>query len=119
VLEQLIYTLQNFDLAIGYVEQTYPVLIFMLYFAFAASIGSFLGCCYYRIPRRISLLNPKTSFCPNCNTKLTALDLFPILSYMVLRGKCRHCSVKIAPTYFIIEILTVITILGILYYDKF
>lgn len=115
MLEQLLYTLQNFDLAIGYVEQTYPMVLFVFYFLFAASVGSFLGCCYYRVPRGISLLNPKNSFCPSCNKKLTVLDLFPIISYIVLKAKCRHCGVKIAPRYFIVEILTVIIILGVIY----
>ena len=114
-MDKIIYTLQNFDIALEYVQNTYPVLLFVIYVAFAASIGSFLGCCFYRVPRKISLLNPKTSFCPSCNAKLTMLDLCPILSYVLLRAKCRHCKQKIAPTYFIIEILTVITILGIIY----
>lgn len=115
ILDKLIYTLENFDIALEYVQNTYPVLLFIIYTCFAATIGSFLGCCFYRIPRKISLLNPKNSFCPSCNAKLTVVDLFPILSYILLRAKCRHCKTKIAPTYFIIELITVITILGIIY----
>lgn len=119
MLEQILYTLQNFNVALEYVENTYPILIFCVYFSFAATVGSFLGCCFYRIPRKISLINPKKSFCPNCKTELTAIDLCPILSYIALRAKCRHCKAKIAPTYFIIEVLTVLIILGVIYYDKF
>jgi len=107
-LDQLLFTLQNFDIAFNYVLETYPVIIYGVYFAFAASIGSFLGCCFYRLPRKMSLLNPKRSFCPNCKTELVFWDLVPIFSYIFLRAKCRHCSVKIAPTYFIIEVLTIV-----------
>lgn len=114
MLDQYLYIIQN-NLALDYLQETYPVLLFMVYFIFSASIGSFLGCCFYRLPRKISLINPKNSFCPSCKTQLTVLDLCPILSYVVLRGKCRHCKEKIAPTYFIIESITVIVILGILY----
>lgn len=108
LLDQLLFTLQHFDVAFNYVLEAYPFVIYSLYFAFAAAIGSFLGCCFYRIPRKMSLLNPKRSFCPNCKTELTFLDLVPVFSYLFLRAKCRHCSVKIAPTYFVIEILTII-----------
>jgi leader peptidase (prepilin peptidase)/N-methyltransferase len=114
-MENILLVINNFDIAIKYVQETYPVLIFVIYAALAASLGSFLGCCYYRIPKKMSLINPKRSFCPNCKTELTALDLVPLLSYVCLRAKCRHCKVKIKPTYFIIELLTVIIILSIIY----
>lgn len=90
------------------IKDSYSWLFYIFYIAFAASIGSFLGCCYYRIPKKMSLINPKKSFCPHCKAELTFVDLIPILSYVLLRAKCRHCHVKIAPTYFIIESLTVL-----------
>jgi|TARA_Y100001960_G_C14678381_1_gene829761 leader peptidase (prepilin peptidase)/N-methyltransferase len=114
-MENILLILQNFDIAIKYVQETYPVLIFVIYFALSATLGSFLGCCYYRLPKKMSLLNPKRSFCPNCKTELTTLDLVPLLSYLCLGAKCRHCKVKIKPTYFIIESLTVIVVLSIIY----
>ena len=46
------------------------------------------------------------SKCPSCNTRLKALDLVPLLSYLFLKGKCRHCGIKISPRYFFIELLT-------------
>lgn len=115
MIDQFLQVASNFDIAIKYVQDTYPVLIFIILFAFAASIGSFLGCCFYRIPRGMSLINPKRSFCPSCKTELTVIDLFPIFSYVFLRGKCRHCKSTIKPTYFIIELSVVIIILGLLY----
>lgn len=115
MLEHLLYILQNFDLAFDYFKSNYPIVLFLIYTAFAACLGSFLGCCFYRIPRKISLINPKKSFCPSCSKQLGFLDLFPIISYVLLFAKCRHCNEKIAPTYFVIEILTVLFILGVIY----
>jgi|TARA_Y100001960_G_C14744489_1_gene864883 leader peptidase (prepilin peptidase)/N-methyltransferase len=114
-MDNILLIIQNFDVAIKFIADEYPIVLFTLYFAFAASIGSFLGCCYYRIPRKMSLINPKRSFCPNCKTELTFFDLVPIFSYTFLRAKCRHCGIKIAPTYFIIEILTVVFMFLLLY----
>lgn len=65
-------------------------------------IGSFLNVCIYRIPKEESIAFPP-SHCTNCNNRLAAVDLIPILSYLVLRGKCRHCKEKISARYPIIE----------------
>lgn len=69
---------------------------------FALLIGSFLNVCIYRIPRKESISFPP-SHCPNCNKNLKPVDLFPVLSYVFLRGKCRYCSNKISMQYPIIE----------------
>lgn len=71
-----------------------------------AAIGSFLNVVIYRMPRSISLSNPKNSFCPNCKHQLTTLDLFPLFSYLVLRGRCRHCKAKVPIRYFMVELIT-------------
>jgi len=79
-------------------------------------IGSFLNVCIYRIPREESIAYPP-SHCGNCNRKLKPLDLFPIFSYVFLKGKCRYCKDKISIRYPLIESLN-----GILYliiYIKF
>ncbi|MCP4355331.1 MAG: prepilin peptidase [Proteobacteria bacterium] len=89
------------------VKAEIPGIFYIFYIPFAASIGSFLGCYFYRTTHNMPLLSPKTSFCPNCKAKLIFWDLIPILSYIFLKAKCRHCSTTIAPTYFIIESLTV------------
>ena len=67
-------------------------------------IGSFLNVCIYRIPRKESIAFPP-SHCFSCNNNLKAIDLFPVLSYMFLRGKCRHCKAPISIQYPIVEAL--------------
>ncbi len=71
-----------------------------------AAIGSFLNVVIYRTPRGISLSNPKNSFCPSCKHRLTTLDLFPLFSWLFLRGKCRHCGSKVSSRYFFVELIT-------------
>lgn len=58
----------------------------------------------YRIPRGISIVFP-SSFCPNCKSKIKFYDNIPIISYIILKGKCRCCKNKIPLRYFIVEIL--------------
>lgn len=71
-----------------------------------AAIGSFLNVVIYRMPRNLSLSNPPKSFCPSCNHSLGVLDLFPLLSWLFLRGKCRYCGKPISVRYFIVELIT-------------
>lgn len=58
----------------------------------------------YRIPRGISIVSPP-SFCPNCKSKIKFYDNIPIISYIILKGKCRNCRIKIPLRYLIVEIL--------------
>lgn len=71
-----------------------------------AAIGSFLNVVIYRMPRGMSLSNPPKSFCPSCNHSLGVLDLFPLLSWLFLRGKCRYCGSRISARYFLVELIT-------------
>lgn len=83
--------------------------IYYIYFALVGLIiGSFLNVCIYRIPREESIVKPP-SHCPNCGKRLTVIDLVPVFSYLFLRGKCRHCGVKISPRYAMVELLTALT----------
>ena len=66
--------------------------------------GSFLNVCIYRIPRRESIIFP-SSHCFSCKNKLKLIDLFPIFSYMFLKGKCRYCEKAISMQYPLIEVL--------------
>lgn len=69
-------------------------------------MGSFLNVVIYRMPRGLGLGNPRYSFCPNCKHRLEIPDLVPLLSWLVLRGKCRHCHAKVSGRYFFVELLT-------------
>lgn len=68
-------------------------------------IGSFSNVCIYRIPKGESINFPP-SHCQNCKHKLGFFDLFPVLSYVCLRGKCRYCGEQISAQYAIIELIT-------------
>ena len=70
-----------------------------------ASIGSFLNVVVYRVPRQLSLLHPP-SHCPNCGTGLGPTENVPILGWLWLRGRCRHCGTPISVRYPAVEAFT-------------
>ena len=65
-------------------------------------IGSFLNVCIYRLPRDLSIVRPR-SRCPSCNQSIAWSDNIPLLSYLLLRGKCRHCGTHIPVRYPVTE----------------
>lgn len=71
-----------------------------------AAIGSFLNVVIYRMPRLLSLGDPKHSFCPNCKHRLGMADLVPLFSWLTSGGKCRHCGEKVPSRYFWVELIT-------------
>ncbi len=94
------------------------LLVATLVFIFGACIGSFLSATIYR------LKNKKTKFvsrsmCPACKKKLKPAHLFPVLSFLFLRGRCAYCENKISIHYFLLEILTGLTFLILLFKFNF
>lgn len=73
---------------------------------FGLNIGSFLNVVIWRLPRGGSLSTPTWSYCPRCEHRLGALDLFPVLSFLALRARCRYCRAPISWRYPSIELLT-------------
>lgn len=80
--------------------------------AVGAIIGSFLNACIHRMPRNIPLGNPKRSFCPSCNRTIPWHENLPIISWLLLRGKCSACGSRIPMRYFWVEVLTAGLFLG-------
>jgi len=74
-------------------------------FTFGAVIGSFLNVCVHRMPRDESIVSPP-SHCPHCNQRIRWADNIPLVSYLLLGGRCRNCAAKISPRYFLVELLT-------------
>ena len=77
----------------------------ILIFILGLIVGSFCNVCIYRIPRNESVIYP-ASHCPNCHTDILAKDNIPLLSYLLLKGRCRNCGIKIFIQYPIVEFLT-------------
>ena len=82
--------------------------------AFAApalAVGSFLNVIAARLPLRRSIVSPRSS-CMNCGTEIETRDNIPVLSYVILRGRCRHCKARISARYPAIELLTALLVVG-------
>ncbi|HKS74137.1 MAG TPA: prepilin peptidase [Terriglobales bacterium] len=80
-------------------------------FALGLAFGSFLNVCIYRLPRDLSVVRPGSA-CPNCNHPVRFYDNLPVLSWLILRGRCRDCKAPITPRYLIVELLTGLIFLG-------
>ncbi|MDP9454845.1 MAG: prepilin peptidase [Actinobacteria bacterium] len=72
---------------------------------FGLAVGSFLNVVIHRVPLRQSIVWP-SSRCPNCEAPIKSFDNVPLLSYLLLRGRCRDCGVRISPRYPLVEGLT-------------
>jgi len=78
---------------------------YIVIFLFGLTAGSFLNCLIYRLEKGESFLSGR-SYCPKCRHQLTWRDLIPILSFFILKGKCRYCHQKISWQYPLVEIAT-------------
>lgn len=79
--------------------------ILVIAFLFGLIFGSFLNVCIYRIPRDKSLVWPPSG-CPHCNARIKWYDNIPVLSFIILLGKCRHCKKPISWQYPVVELIT-------------
>jgi leader peptidase (prepilin peptidase)/N-methyltransferase len=77
----------------------------MLIFVLGLIVGSFSNVCIYRIPKNESIIFP-ASHCPKCSSPIKPVDNIPLLSYILLKGRCRNCKSKISIQYPIVELLT-------------
>lgn len=73
-------------------------------FVIGLAFGSFLNVCIYRLPLGISVVTPRSA-CPKCKHGIALYDNIPVLSWLILRGRCRHCKAPISSRYLMIELL--------------
>lgn len=78
------------------------ILIFLI---LGLCMGSFYNVVGYRLPKKESIIKP-SSYCPKCKHKLTPIELMPLISYIIQRGKCKKCKKKIPIFYPLIELVT-------------
>jgi leader peptidase (prepilin peptidase)/N-methyltransferase len=74
-------------------------------FALGLAFGSFLNVCIYRLPLDLSVVHPGSA-CPKCARPIAFYDNVPVLSWLILRGRCRNCQTSITPRYLVVELLT-------------
>jgi leader peptidase (prepilin peptidase) / N-methyltransferase len=74
-------------------------------FVLGLAFGSFLNVCVYRLPLGLSVVSPRSA-CPKCKHPIAFYDNIPVLSWLILRGRCRRCKARISPRYLMIEVIT-------------
>jgi leader peptidase (prepilin peptidase)/N-methyltransferase len=87
-------------------------------FVLGLAFGSFLNVCIYRLPLDLSVVTPRSA-CPGCKQPIAFYDNLPVLSWLILRGRCRHCKTRISARYLLIEVLTGVLFLGCYTYFGF
>jgi leader peptidase (prepilin peptidase) / N-methyltransferase len=80
-------------------------LLYIFYTLLGLTIGSFLNVCIHRLPLGKSIVRPRSA-CPKCGAQIRAYDNIPVISYLLLRGKCRACKTSISIEYPFVELLT-------------
>src|SRR5207237_279428 len=98
----------------NYVDNPIYQFLFSIFaFILGAAVGSFLNVCIYRLPRDLSVNEPRRSFCPVCKKPIPWQQNLPLISWVILRGRCANCGSKIAFRYFVVEWLTALLFLAI------
>ncbi|MGB2986663.1 MAG: prepilin peptidase [Phycisphaerae bacterium] len=82
--------------------------------AMGLCLGSFLNAVIYRLPRNRSLRDPLWSMCPHCQHRIHWYDNLPVISFILLRGRCRHCGDPISTRYIVVELFMAIVVLMLL-----
>ena len=93
-------------------------MFYILFIILGAVWGSFSNVCIYRIPKNEGIIAGR-SFCPNCKNKIQWFDNIPILSFIILRAKCRHCKNSISFQYVIVELIASICFVTIYHFFGF
>ena len=88
-------------------QEALRVFMHIYMFALGAVVGSFLNVCIARLPEKISLVKPG-SRCPTCEEPIRWFDNIPLISFVILGGKCRNCSARISWQYPAVELLTAV-----------
>lgn len=83
-------------------ESLLPVVMPIALTLFGLIVGSFLNVVAYRIPLGKSVAHPPSA-CPTCETPIAPRDNIPVISWLLLRGRCRHCGTRISPRYAVVE----------------
>jgi leader peptidase (prepilin peptidase)/N-methyltransferase len=81
-------------------------------FVYGLAFGSFLNVVIYRLPRKFSVVTPRSA-CPSCGAAIAGYDNIPVVSWILLRGRCRRCKAGISPRYLLVELLTALVSLAI------
>ena len=94
-------------------HSVYQFLFRAFAFVLGAAVGSFLNVCIYRWPADLSINKPRRSFCPACKQPIPWYHNLPLVSWILLRGRCANCRAKIAFRYFAVELITALLFLVI------
>ena len=87
-------------------------LLIILCLVFGLVVGSFLNVVIYRVPRNESIVTPRSS-CPSCGAQIAARDNIPVVSWILLRGRCRHCDAGISARYPLVEATCAVLFAGL------
>jgi leader peptidase (prepilin peptidase)/N-methyltransferase len=83
----------------------------LVFFVFGCMVGSFLNVCIYRLPRGMSIVTPP-SHCPHCQYAIPWYLNIPLVTWLMLRGRCKNCGAPVSPRYFVVELLTGVAFLS-------